>query len=56
MYKYNPDTGKDGEDPNTWYPQAIKDMVLLDSTEYSLDMISNKIVFYMKGLWIQCMF
>ena len=35
--------------PNTWYPQAIKDMVLLDSTEYSLDMISNKISVLYEG-------
>lgn len=51
MYKYNPDTGKEiaEEDPNTWYPQAIKDMVLLDSTEYSLDMINNKISVLYEG-------
>lgn len=29
LYKYNPDTGKEiaEANPNTWYPQAIKDMI-----------------------------
>lgn len=51
MYKYNPDTGKEiaEEDPNTWYPQAIKDMVFLDSTEYNLDMINNRISVLYEG-------
>lgn len=51
MYKYNPDTGKEiaEEDSNTWYPQAIKDMVFLDSTEYNLDMINNRISVLYEG-------
>ncbi|WP_373261896.1 hypothetical protein [Hungatella hathewayi] len=44
-YKYNPDTGVEISEtnPDTWYPQAIKDMVLLDPTGYSLGMNDNKI-------------
>lgn len=52
LYKYNPDTGKEiaEADPNTWYPQAIKDMVLLDPTEYNLDVINNRIRISYEGL------
>lgn len=50
-YKYNPDTGENiiEADPNTWYPSSIKNVILLATSDYELDMQNNKITFYYEG-------